>query len=158
MWYPMRCPPCMRGLAPDLLAHTPYGAPHDTRSSHGPRGGQGRGEDFTPSRPPPMGSCRRPRTTRLYLGASTHNKMVAVRRTRRASIRIGSGLIRSRELSTTYSEDGTHALKMYQQQHQVVRLAHLCRHQRLKVPFVRECAGRFGWNLHGITVSRQYAL
>ena len=121
-------------------------------------GGQGRGEDFTPSGRPPMGGCKRPRTTRLDLGASTHNKMVAVRRTRRASIRIGSGLIRSRELSTTYSEDGTHALKMYQQQHQVVRLAHLCRHQRLKVPFVRECAGRFGWNLHGITVSRQYAL
>ena len=51
-------------------------------------GGQGRGEDFTPSGRPPMGGWRRPRTTRLDLDASVHDQMVAVRSTRRVCVAI----------------------------------------------------------------------
>ena len=54
------------------------------RQTELPRGGQGRGEDFTPSGRPPMGGCIRPRTTRLDLDASTHDQIVAGRSTRRA--------------------------------------------------------------------------
>ena len=51
-------------------------------------GGQGRGEDFTPSGRPPIGGWRRHRTTILDLDASTRDQMVTVRSIDRALGRV----------------------------------------------------------------------
>ena len=52
-------------------------------------------------------------------------------------------------------KDGTRALKMYQQQHQVLcGSPPMCRRQRFKVQFACDCAGRFRRDLHGKTARR----